>query len=300
MKATITIGGSASGKSSWAKAHQKLNKNTAIVERDVIRAQVFATKRPSNEQFSWSEWKWKWEDEVTALQKQYMQRAARGGYDLIVSDTNLHKGRREALAAYLQTLGYNEVEYKNFPITYFEAVERDIARPNPVGPWVIAEQQSKYLAEFGEKIEHDPNLSNVILVDLDGTAAKMANRGPFEWSKVGQDEPHEHVWAMIMGLAVAGSPPIFMSGRDSVCREDTMGWIMEHGAKWIPGVPFDLFMRPEGDNRADTIVKRELFDAHIRGKFNVTLVIDDRPKVAQMWRELGLTVVQVGNPYIDF
>lgn len=299
MKATITIGGSASGKSSWAKAHQKLNENVVIVERDEIRAEVFATKRPANEKFSWREWKWKWEDDVTTKQLAMIVAAATRDQDLIISDTNLNKARRETLEKQLKALGY-EVEYKHFPVTYFEAVKRDIARPNPVGPWVIAEQQEKYLAEFGEKIEHDPNLPNVILVDLDGTAAKMTNRGPFEWSKVAQDEPHEHVWAMIMGLALAGSPPIFMSGRDSVCREATTGWIMEQGAKWIPGVPFDLFMRPEGDMRADTVIKRELFDAHIRGKFNVTLVIDDRPKVAQMWRELGLTVVQVGNPYIDF
>lgn len=299
MKAYVTIGGSASGKSSWANAHAKLNKNTVIVERDEIRKEVFSMKRPANEAFSWSGWKWKWEDDVTTKQLAMIVAAATRDQDLIISDTNLNKARRENLADWLTTLGYI-VEYKHFPVTYFEAVKRDIARPNPVGPWTIAAQQEKYLAEFGEKIEHDPELQNVILVDLDGTAAKMTNRGPFEWSKVAQDEPHEHVWAMIMGLALAGSPPIFMSGRDSVCRDLTMDWIMDLGSKWIPGIPFDLFMRAEGDSRADTIVKRELFEQHIRGKFNVTLVIDDRPKVAQMWRELGLTVVQVGNPYVDF
>ncbi len=301
MKAYITIGGSASGKSSWANAHAKLNKNTMIVERDRLRVDVFRMKRPANEAFSWSAWKWKWEDEVTRLQREMITTYAAKGYDLIISDTNLHKGRREALAAYLQTLGY-EVEYKNFPVTYFEAVKRDIARPNPVGPWVIAEQQEKYLAEFGEgrAPEYDPELPDVVLCDIDGTAALMRDRSPYEWSKVGQDAPNEIVWAMLSGLVTNGLGLIFVSGRDGSCEDQTAEWLMDQGSKWIPSTPFGLYMRAADDMRSDVIVKREIYDREIRGKYNVTLVIDDRPKVAQMWRELGLTVVQVGNPYIDF
>lgn len=60
--------------------------------------------------------------------------------------------------------------------------------------------------------------------------------------------------------------------------------------------PHYLFMRATGDNRRDDIVKRELFDAHIRDHFNVRYVLDDRDRVVKMWRnELGLTVLQVAE-----
>jgi hypothetical protein len=52
-------------------------------------------------------------------------------------------------------------------------------------------------------------------------------------------------------------------------------------------------MRAAGDTRADAVVKRELFDAHIRDRYAVTAVFDDRDSVVAMWRGLGLTVFQV-------
>jgi hypothetical protein len=46
-------------------------------------------------------------------------------------------------------------------------------------------------------------------------------------------------------------------------------------------------MRPEGDTRPDEVVKRELYKEHIKGKYNVIAVFDDRAKVCRMWNELG-------------
>ena len=52
-------------------------------------------------------------------------------------------------------------------------------------------------------------------------------------------------------------------------------------------------MRAEGDNRKDAIVKMELFNKYIRHHYNVRRVYDDRQQVVDMWRSLGLTVLQV-------
>ena len=50
----------------------------------------------------------------------------------------------------------------------------------------------------------------------------------------------------------------------------------------------DLFMRPEGDMRRDSVVKRELYEQHIKGKYNVLAIFDDRPQVIrECWQELG-------------
>ena len=59
-------------------------------------------------------------------------------------------------------------------------------------------------------------------------------------------------------------------------------------------------MRDEGDMRSDDIVKAEILKHGILQKYGVKMVIDDRPRVCNMWRSLGIPVIQVGNPYIFF
>jgi len=70
-------------------------------------------------------------------------------------------------------------------------------------------------------------------------------------------------------------------------------WLHKHR------LPIDmLFMREGGDQRVDSIVKKEIYERHIEPFFDVRYVIDDRPQVVQAWRELGLTVLQVKDPGI--
>jgi hypothetical protein len=56
-----------------------------------------------------------------------------------------------------------------------------------------------------------------------------------------------------------------------------------------------LHMRGRGDHRPDQVVKRELYERRVRPRYTVTAVLDDRAKVVRMWRELGLTVLQVAD-----
>jgi hypothetical protein len=46
------------------------------------------------------------------------------------------------------------------------------------------------------------------------------------------------------------------------------------------------------------VVKGELFDAHVRHRFNVRVSLDDRDRVVALWRRLGLPTWQVN--YGDF
>jgi hypothetical protein len=88
---------------------------------------------------------------------------------------------------------------------------------------------------------------------------------------------------------------IIMSGRDSICRNDTEQWLKENG------IHFDhLYMRSEGDMRKDSIVKLELFENHIRGKFKVLAVFDDRPQVVREWNRLGLKVIACADQMKEF
>lgn len=129
--------------------------------------------------------------------------------------------------------------------------------------------------------------TRAIICDIDGTIAHMGERSPYDWHKVGTDNPDKIVIDLLRRHD--DRVVILLSGRDEVCRSETVQWLAENR------VPFHyLHMRPEGDNRKDSIVKRELFEEYIRDHFNVEFVLDDRNQVVDMWRnELGLKVLQV-------
>lgn len=293
-RAYITVGISASGKSTWAREMiAQGNRDGSMIvniNRDAARWLLMAEKGLES---CWANWKWKWEKEVTQRTDELQHQAIAFGADIIFSDTNLNKHSREALKAMLEQEGY-DVEIKVFYVDYDEAVRRDAVRPHGVGPWVIAEQFEKFNLEFGNRIQQDERLPHIVLVDIDGTVALMNGRSPFEWERVGEDVSHEIVCSIVRGLHNQGKRIVFFSGRDGVCHEQTFDWLKER----FDGVT--LFMREPKDQRNDAIVKEEMYNKYIAGKYYVEAVIDDRPRVCKMWRRLGFNVIQVGNPYVDF
>lgn len=130
-------------------------------------------------------------------------------------------------------------------------------------------------------------LPKAIIVDIDGTLAKMNGRSPFDWSRVKEDMCNE----VIKGISNSyPNTVIIFSGRDSVCRQDTIEWLESNGIKYS-----QLFMRDEGNFEKDAIIKRRLFEENIRGKFFIEYVLDDRNQVVRMWREMGLICLQVAD-----
>ena len=88
---------------------------------------------------------------------------------------------------------------------------------------------------------------------------------------------------------------VLLSGRDESCRKETEEWLTKNGICYQ-----ELHMRPEGDFRKDTVIKREMFDKYIAGKYYVKAVFDDRPCVVRMWRSMGFTTFALGNQHIEF
>jgi hypothetical protein len=136
-------------------------------------------------------------------------------------------------------------------------------------------------------------MKTAIIVDIDGTVATRIDRGPFEYDKVGSDAPKKEVIEVIVAMWRAGHEVIFVSARDDSCMLQTLIWLKRN----CP--PFrKLHMRKTGDVRDDAIVKREIYESLIKPEYNVVAVFDDRNKVVDMWREIGLTCLQVD--YGDF
>lgn len=229
------------------------------------------------------------------------------GYNVLCDATQLAVKNETELRKI--ALGYDaEVEVVFFDTPVDECIKRDKERTGfaHVGEKVIRGFYNRYFKDKKFQVENplkeedlptltkyevDPNLPWAIMFDLDGTLADMGTRNPFNWKACINDKPREAVTflAKLVRDYEGQCDIIFMSGRDEVCRPETAAWIKRE----LNITPDHLYMRPEGDNRKDNIIKSELFDAHIRGRFNVHFVVDDRKQVVDMWRELGLDCFQV-------
>lgn len=233
--------------------------------------------------------------------------ALKEGYHVIVDDTNLHSKHEKAIREIVDW--HNEVErpfeknvevkIKDFTdVPVEECIKRDGKRENPVGEKVIRDMYNQFLKPEPVKgPEYDPNLPDCLWCDLDGTIAlgiEAGHRGPYDWDKVGQDKVDPAVLSILRKFHKE-IPILFMSGRDGRCYDLTKEWLMEQGFE-IGKDGCELHMRTEGDNRKDSIVKRELYEQFIKGKFNVLFCLDDRSQVVKMLREeLGLKVLQVSS-----
>ena len=293
MKAIISVGISASGKTT--EFDKPEYRDYIRIERDIMRKSILGFSDFDCVNF-WSLWKFTKENEskVTAAVDSEVGLAATYGRDIIISDTNLNKKYRDILIQRLEVLGY-EVELRVFHIDVMEAIKRDERRRDTVGHQVIWKQYEQFKAEFGKKQYVANEYSPCVLIDIDCTLAHMnGKRGAFEWDKVGVDDVDEHVKSIVNNIPDT-TIVIVLSGRDGVCRPETEDWLERHNINYDK-----LIMRKAGDMRKDTIVKEEIFWRDIADKYNVQFVIDDRPSVCRMWRDIGLKVFQVGNPHVEF
>lgn len=217
-----------------------------------------------------------------------------------------------------------EVEVKFFNVNVDECVRRNDQRnkklraaglPILVRGSIIWDMYNKYVkGNYPEleyvKPEEEPapvytppkDKPKCILVDLDGTLAHMTTRKgrPFEWHRVGEDALDETVAQIVRTYYDLGHSNwadddpepkvIILSGRDGICRSETEQWLSDNKIRYDK-----LLMRKIGDNRKDSITKCEIFEAEIRDNYQVMFVLDDRNQVVEMWRGLGLKVLQVAE-----
>lgn len=149
-----------------------------------------------------------------------------------------------------------------------------------------------------------------ILCDIDGTIAQMSNRGPFEFAKVDTDLP---ILSVIEVIKYFYQQPnctvIFLSGRKSSCYIKTYQWLCYHflnlnisKEQVSTDNKFILLMREDKDNRCDTIIKKEIYEQRIKPftQFDPYLVFDDRPKVVNLWNDLGFKTLACTDQRVIF
>ena len=148
-------------------------------------------------------------------------------------------------------------------------------------------------------------MKNTIIFDLDGTLADISVRrklstkpnGKIDWDiflnpdNIIMDSPNDPVVKMAQLFADDNFNIVIFSGRSDKTKHTTLDWLTHNK------VPFNkLVMRDSVTSHfvPDDILKKDMLDKHLDID-DVFFVVDDRQKVVDMWRSLGLNVFQVDD-----
>ena len=148
-------------------------------------------------------------------------------------------------------------------------------------------------------------MKNTIIFDLDGTLALIDKRRELSRKPNGKidfkilhnpinikfDKPNKPVVKMAQLFAEQEFNIVIFSGRSDKTILTTKSWLTRNK------VPFHkLVMRPHKTMNfvPDEVLKKDMLDKHLDIN-DIFMVVDDRQKVVDMWRSLGLICVQVAE-----
>jgi len=311
-KIIMTKGLPCSGKTTWAKEMVSKNPSThKRVNKDELREMLTAGVHTNHTEI-----------QVLKARDSLVRLFLKNGLTVIVDDTNfnpIHESQLTRIAS--EENATFEVNDSFLAVDVETCIFRNHARNIELGKIkvtdaVIRDMHEKYVqCKKGDTTNSTQTIStkskkkspqyhgnmhmvygkpNAIICDLDGTLAIMGDRSPYDASNCHLDQVNSPV-ATILTQFVKASPDnkiLFVSGRSSAYRQQTVEWLVSHF--FVSLFRWELFMRSEGDNRKDSVIKREIFDQQIRDNYTVLFVLDDRDQVVATWRkELNLPCFQV-------
>jgi predicted kinase len=289
-KVILTRGLPASGKSTWAK--KLIDDNPGMYKRiskDDLRSMLDNSKwSKGNEKF------------VLKVRDTLILESLEAGYHVIVDDTNLSDKHERTIKELVKGLATVEIQdFTDIPLEV--CIERDLQRLHSVGERVIRRWYNDYLKPKPPIIEYNPSLPDAAIVDIDGTLALINGRNPYDTAKCEEDGLNKPIVDIIVKYTTGHYESVsdndsctlyilLVSGRSEEYRPQTEAWLKKHEISYD-----ELYMRKNDDNRKDAIIKREIYDEHIKDKYNVRFALDDRNQTVAVWRSLGLVCLQVAD-----
>lgn len=295
----LTVGAPGSGKSTWAHeqaAKSRKGNRTIVLNRDDIRAMLFGGK-------------YKYSRENEALVTQSLMHTLKLALvdkvtdRIIIADTNLNESTRKSIYNFLikeqeHYDGKITYEEKPFDVPWVELEKRnDVRGAKAVPKPVLRDMFLKMEKYLGRHKEYVPDLTKpkAVIFDIDGTLANNDHRNAFEYWKLDKDKPIDFVVNLSKMYSAKGYEIICVSGRNAGTKDDprkynemTRNWLDKHNIPWDC-----LYMRAHDDSRKDDIVKQEIFLDKIAENYNVECAFDDRDRVVEMWRRIGVNCCQV-------
>ena len=243
------------------------------------------------------------ENLVSSIKKNMAEEAINRGYDIVVDNMNLNP--KEVLfwkdmvkTANMDPDGYQyEIEFKDFFIPLEECIRRDAARPNPIGEKVIRETWKRY-KHFIQTTEVEKHVDSMrrytgkpkcIVIDMDSTMCFNVTKRPWYGDGAAEgmlnDIPNTGVVDIVRDLSKIYSI-VVATGRDTTQAEVTKEWLAKQGIE-----ADEYFFRTPRDYRKGVEVKKEQI-TDILEEYDVVAIFEDCEPIVQMYREMGLTVLQ--------
>ena len=293
-KLILTRGIPGSGKSTWAKS--------------------WVNEDPTHRiRFNWDDIRnmmgpyWIIERENTgvlkSLRESFLNKMMNEGWNIVIDNMNLNPKEYEY---YNNIINHHnkinnikyELEFKDFFISVDECIRRDSLRNNPIGEKTIKELYSKYRhfiqttnveKYVNNLIKPDPNKPYCVVIDMDSTMCFNTNKRPWYGKGAAEEMINdienfgvcETVWALMQEY-----PIIVATGRDTSQEEVTRKWLSQHRID-----PIKYYFRTKGDYRKGTEVKKEQIEK-IMKDYNILVIFEDSEPIVQMYRDMGLTVLQ--------
>ncbi len=279
----MTYGLPASGKTTWAKELQaSLPKNSiARVNKDDLRSMI-----------SDGAWTQGGEKLILHIRDNIVKEYLSSEINVIVDDTNLAPKHEIRLKELAKECSAAFVKQSFVDVSLDECIARNNKRANSIDDNVIVDMYNRYMKEESYEgclnpVIYDQSFGFCIIFDLDGTLANISGRNPYDAALCASDKVNESIMWLFNAVNCRALKTIILSGRSEDTKKQTQEWLTKNSVNYD-----ELHMRKSGDNRNDAIVKKEMFDTHIKNKYNVLFIVDDRDRVVKMWRDIGLTCLQ--------
>lgn len=301
-KLLILVGAPGSGKSTFAKYFLRTEENWVRVNRDDFRMMQFGDTKMNSF----------YEERISKMVGASTIALLKSKTNVIIDATNCGlRTIEDMIETYTE---YADIQFKVFDLPTEELVSRCDKRNAEIGKFIPKRAIEKYVNQLRftkEKFDFQPiprrlketenkyvtqneNLPKAVICDLDGTLSILNGRDPYNASTCENDLLNKPVAKVLEMANNEDYKIILLSGRENVYREPTVRFLQKYN------IDYDLLiMRNANDFRKDSIIKREIFENEIQGKYFVEFLLDDRNQVVDMWRkELGLPCFQVN--YGDF
>ena len=295
LQILILVGAPGSGKSTFARYFLRTEENWIRLCRDDFRAMQFSADNLSHHE----------ERLIAEMIDSAVETLLSKRSNVLLDATHC---RREYIDHYIERFnGFADISFKLFNADVATLSERCEKRFKNTGKSIPMSVLKKFTEELDmlkkdfdfttrrkivstEPISvQDAGLPKAVICDLDGTLALMRNRDPYDATHCDEDDLNEPVANVLRNFHDKGYKILLVSGREDRFYSPTVRFLEKHAVSY-----HQLWMRKTKDFRKDAIIKREIFDAEIAGKYYVEFVLDDRNQVVEMWRkELCLPCFQV-------
>lgn len=290
-KIILTKGLPASGKDTWARELVLRNPGQyKRINKDMLREMLDGGKwSKNNEKF------------IIKMRNFMTEEALKDGKSVIISDTNFHSSHENTMKKIAANHNAH-VKIESFLDVPLETcLERDLKRANSVGKDIIMGMYKQFIKKEAKikplnPMIFDKSLPYCVIFDLDGTLAHIHDRSPYDGKSCGSDLVNNSIVKLLNKYYYDEQEfleVVILSGRNGESKPETEKWLADNKI-----YHHQLHMRKPGDSRKDSIIKKEIFDEHIKDKYNVLFVVDDRQQMVDTWRSMGLTCLQCN--YGDF